>query len=596
MNKTRKLLFLFLGASLYFFFSKGIVFSQEKHLFVKQIKDTTFYDHFCFQDNWLWLCQAETFSLPALKEKDNWFYFSQGFFAGQNSQENIIVVFESLPQELIVEDLFLDIDLKSVTDSIGMVKLWFDWGQGWQAFGNYPEEAWLIFGEPGQDKRLDLGAIFSELVLSPTNLPWSLKIEVVPLISSQPIMLAIDRVSIEATSFLSEPTPTLTPTPPQTTITPLPSPTPTPSPLPKESFLEAEFSLPKSNGKIYFDKAVDLAINILGNDLLAKKIIFQYSSDKETWQDIIQKEANQQNFWQHRWYPSKEGLFYLRAKIYDQEDNFILVNHSDQFIFDQTSPVVSWKNPVEADNFESPLTPKVVVEDFLAGVEEEVQFFYRYQDEAWQEIKDFPWYFSDNLPLGDYWLRAQVSDRAGNQAKTEIALKRKVRIFDIFLVGDTLSWQTSHPVISRVVYDYQSLSAGGINDSLPNLGYTWASDQLSKQEETSHQYTLPSLPPGEYFYRVLALETQTNYSPEFSFKTENFLSSQKESGPILGETTVAETAGESGLLPTVFESDPEEIPQKTNFNWPRLVVVFVLALSFGGLIIYYQLRQNKYRK
>jgi hypothetical protein len=590
MSRVKIFLLLFLGGSLFFSLGAEGVFAQEDSLFASQIEDKTFYNDFCSQGRWLWLCQGEAFSLPALKEKDSWFYFSQDFFDGQGSEEEIIVSFDSLAEEPALKDLFLEISLKSVTDSIGAVELWLDWGQGWLPLGEYPEDSWLIFAGLIQDKEFDLANIFPDMVLSSAGSPWRLKVKVKPLVSSQPVMLAIDRILIKSSSLVIEPSlaPTLTPAEPTPTLSI--SPTPIASPTPQASSLEAKFVLPEPKGKIYFRDSVILGLEITASNLLANKVVFQLSTDKKSWQDAVLAKEVWSNNWQGCWYPPEEGSFYLRAKVYYGQDDFALFDHPDLFVFDQTPPVVSWESPSDGDDFGSPLKPQLVIDDSLAGVEEEPRFFYRYRDGAWQEIADFPWYFSDNLALGDYYLRAQVSDLAGNQTQSEITLFRRVKIFGVFMVDKTLFWQTSHPVFSRVVYGPQSLSAGGLDEGLPNLGYPWASDQLNQQEATSHQYALPSLPPGEYFYCLLALGEQTGYSPEFSFKTENFLASIDNSKSILGKAIAAGPVGEQELSPTTFESDLETDSSKIKLNWLRLAVIFVLALSLGGAVVYYQLR------
>jgi len=591
MNRTKIFFFLSLGVGLLFSFESKNIFAQENQLFVSKVEDKTFYNDFCSQDRWLWLCQGEAFSLPALREEDGWFYFSQDFFDGQGLGEEIVFSFDSLPEGLILEDLFLRISLKSVTDVIGAVELWFDWGQGWQPLGEYPEDSWLIFADLAQDKEFSLTNTFPDLALS-VGSSWRVKLKVKPLVSSQPVMLALDKVLIENLSSV-EPslTPTLAPIEPTPTLSILP--TPTVSPTPQVSLLEAKFVLPDPKGKNYFRDSVSLGLEITANSSSVDRVVFQFSTDKKSWQDAILAKEAWHNRWEGFWYPLEEGSFYLRAKIYCSQDEFALVDHPDLFIFDQTPPVVSWQDPDNGDTLNNPLKPQLVVEDSLSGVEEEPRFFYRYRNEPWQEIISLPWYLPDNLALGDYYLRAQVSDLAGNQAQSEITLFRKVEFFGVFMVDKTLFWQTSHPVFSRVVYGSQSLSAGGIDENLPNLGYLWASDQLNQQEATSHQYTLPSLPPGEYFYCLLALGEQVNYSSEFSFKTENFLVGNDNPELVLGKAIAAEPVGEEELLPTAFELGSETAPFGLKINWLKLAVIFALALSLGGAIIYYQLKLKK---
>ncbi|MDD3679782.1 MAG: hypothetical protein PHX72_02940, partial [Candidatus Shapirobacteria bacterium] len=570
MNRLRKLFFGYFLISLLFFFKSKPVLGQENCLFVDQIEDSTFYDSFCFDQKWSWLCRGEPFLLSALKEKDGWFYFSQGFFNDQNSQKSLVFNFEPWTEEFLPDNPVLVVNLKSVTSSIGTAKLWFDWGEGWQSLDNHQTENWLIFwGDSNQHQKINLFDIFPESVSAINNF-WRIKLEVVPLIPVQPVMLALDQVIIENQSPFLEPSPNPTPTPV--------SPSPTPEKPLEDNLPKGEFVLPKPKGKVYFNEAVDLAISSQ-DGFLIEKIILQYSVDDKSWQDIFTKEINQKkHYWQYRWYPLEEGDFRLRAKIYNKEGSFVLINHLDRFIFDQTAPEIIWQAPLDGDLLNDPLEVKITSQDSLAGIDSEVRFFYRYQNGVWQEIISFPWYFPKNLSLGNYQLRAQVSDRAGNQSQEEIGVRLSLKIFDIFLVDGILSWQTSHPTISRVVYDYQSwLSRGGVNENFPNFGYTWASDQLSQEKKLTHQYSLPQLPPGEYFARILALEDPVVYSLEFSFKTDSFLLGQGEAAQVLG--TMANNDSEFPKEQTPFPSPEENVSSNDfGFKWARVLVILLLAL------------------
>ena len=574
MNCGRRLLFLLL-LILFFFFSFGTVAAQKEPLFIEKIADNTFYDSLCLETGWSWLCQGEAFSLPALKKEDNWFYFSQGFFDSESLEKEMVFTFSPSPASL-PDQLRLVLVLKSVTPAIGVVNLYFDWGQGWQIFPSQ-ESSWLIFSGQNQRKEIFLKEAFPQLT-SLSGQPWRLKIDAVPLISGQSVMLAVDQAAIIAPHDSSV---VPTPTPDQTE--------PTPSPVPSPSIIETppkgEFLEPKSSGRVYFNEAVTLIVAVW-DEVNVEKIVLQHSPDGQSWWDLVDWPINQKNYhWSYRWYPEEEGTFNLRTKIYNQAGQLVLVDHPARFVFDQTPPEISWQKPLSQSDFSHPLLIEVEIEDGLSGIEEEPRFYYRYQDwaDSWRQIPTNPWYFNDDLALGDYWLKAQVADRAGNMGEEEIILKKSLEIFNIFLVNNVLSWQTSHPTLCRLVYDQFSRAAGGLQEEYPNFGYAWASDQVAEQKTTKHQYLLPKLPPGEYFGRIIALERPIVYSQEFNFKTDNFFISENgENSPfVLGQ--VDEEIRESSW-PSPTQSAPEENPP--SFNWSRFLIILFLALWLGGTIVY----------
>jgi hypothetical protein len=588
MNKRISLLFL--GTGLFLLFGFRAVFGQGDYLLINKVEDTTFYDNFCSQEKWSWLCRGTPFSLPALKEKDNWFYFSQGFFDGQNNQKELIFTFANSPDlSWYQEEPILLINAKSLTQSIGVVSLEFDWGQGWQPFTKKEANNWLVFSGLSQEMRLNLKESFSALETA-SNKPWRLRVKASPLIPGQLVIMAFDQILIENNqeTIFPSPTPSITPTPSPPPLSP------SPTPAKEEEYSRGKFIEPKAEGKVYFNKVLGLAIEAQDEDLI-EEIVLQYSSDQQTWWDIAQEEVKKKYiYWVYDWYPEEEGSFNLRAKIYNRAGKLTTISHQDKFIFDQTSPQITWQEPVGQDSFSSPLIVEVEVEDNLSGIEEEPRFYYRYQDWSnWQEIVANPWYFDDNFPLGDYWLRAQLSDRAGNRARTEIRLKKDLQITNIFLVDNVLSWQTSHPTISRVVYDrYSHQASGGPKEGYPNLGYAWASDQISQAKTTGHRFVLPSLPSGEYYGRILALESPIVYSREFVFKTDNFWADQgqAETGVVLGE---ADPEADDGWSEEAFPAEgQEEEKKKESFNWLRAGVIFILALLLGAGLVFLLMKEG----
>lgn len=583
MNRRNKLRLLLLIASL-FFINPKIVAGQEKALLVKEIIDKTFYQDFCLEADWSWLCQGESFSLSALKNEDDWFYFSQGFFDSESPGKEIVFVFSSLLAPPADQDQ-LTLALKSATPAIGVVNLFFDWGEDWQAF---PDQGtnWLIFSGQTQKKDFSLKKIFPELDYI-SEQPWQLKIGLSPLIPGQPVMLAVDQLAI----ILSQDAlPTPTPTPTKIESTPSPSPIPIQT---EQASSKGEFLEPKNLKKVYFNEAIDLAFKVWGGENI-DRLVLQYSVDKQSWRDVIEQKIDQDNYyWSYRWYPRQEGVFNLRVKIYNEGERLTVINHQAEFIFDQTPPKITWQKPFSQNGFPYPLDIEVEVEDDLSGIEGTPRFYYRYQDwgNSWRPIPANPWYFDDDLPLGDYWLRAQIADRAGNNKEEEIVLKRELEIFNIFLVENVLSWETSHPTFCRLVYDQFSRSVDGLQEEYPNFGYAWASHQLTNQKTTKHQYLLPQMPPGEYFGRIIALEKPIVYSAEFIFGGNHSIDQETgKNNPVLGESVKGE----------VNQNQEQERPAikdqegwLANINWLRVLAGFVLAFLVGGVIIYFLAKKTE---
>ncbi len=591
--KRIKGLFLFLILLFSFsFLNFSPVFSQNSSSLTVEIEDNTFYNFFCSEERWFWLCRGESFALPAVKNNDNWFYFSQGFFDGQDSSQKLTFTFNSFVLGSSGEDLWLRLNLKSVTASTGIIKLRFDWGDGWKDLSFQQNEDWFILSEEKQEKTINLSLLFPSLGLTENDSPWRLEIRALPLVSSQSMMLAIDQAIIEARPNLQEPTPTKPPISPIPTVLPLPSPTPTPSPSVQKNLPRGEFLLPDNKVKVYFNESVDLAFKAWDDKGLSR-IIIQFSSDEKTWRNLLDQDLSLKNYyWSHRWFPTEEGSFLLRARVYNQDEELVIIDSPSRFVFDQTPPELFWQSPVDGDSLVEPLELQITTEDSLGKPTERVRFFYRYRSNSWQEIKETPWYFPNDLPLGDYRLLAQVTDLAGNIGKKEISLKRNLKIFNIFLVDGVLSWQTNYPSFSRVVYDRQSrtLEPNSLGDDFLNLGYAWASDQLSKDKVMTHQYRLPALPSGKYFGRILAFGSPVVYSQEFSFTTDNLFASKNEDG---GGLTLGETGKALEDLSQNEETERTTEEKEAGFalNWPRVLVIFILAFLVGGVLVFYQIRK-----
>ncbi|MBP8590988.1 hypothetical protein KBI33_00780 [Candidatus Shapirobacteria bacterium] len=247
-----------------------------------------------------------------------------------------------------------------------------------------------------------------------------------------------------------------------------------------------------------------------------------------------------------------------------------------------------WLYPKEGET----VSGKVVLEAILSEEGKEVgtsrQFF------SWRPLGQSSWYQlpenvwqTESLPLGEYQLQARLTSEGGEEKSAEINVNLGVRIFNVFLTGRTLSWQTDRPAWGRIVYDRVSHSM--INKDYPNFGYLWASEATSKQKQTSHQFTFGQIPTGRYYYRILAFGSPVSYSDEYILETDSLLIGEKEE--VLGQKTSAETSFSSSVEPEEEKKEEtldqgQSLPTKNPFSLPRLLALFLAGAFLGGTIIH----------
>jgi len=246
---------------------------------------------------------------------------------------------------------------------------------------------------------------------------------------------------------------------------------------------------------------------------------------------------------------------------------------------------VVWIFPQDGET----VSGKVILEARLEKQGEETKtlrevFFWRPLGQNWwHQLSENVWE-TENLPLGEYQLQAKLTSEGGEEKSAEIVVSLGARIFNVFLTGRTLSWQTDRPALGRIVYDRASHLE--VNKNYPNFGYLWASEPTGKQKQTSHQFTFGQIPEGRYYYRILAFGSPVSYSDEYILETDSLLIEEEN---VLGQAASAEA---SISLPRAPEESEEEVfdqsqplPEEKPFNFPRFLALFLLgALAGGGIV------------
>ncbi|MGI6775769.1 MAG: hypothetical protein ACOX5S_00490 [Patescibacteria group bacterium] len=247
---------------------------------------------------------------------------------------------------------------------------------------------------------------------------------------------------------------------------------------------------------------------------------------------------------------------------------------------------VVWIFPQDGET----VSGKVILEARLEEEGEETKtlrevFFWRpLGQNSWQQLAENIWE-TENLPLGEYQLQTKLTSEEGEEKSAEIVVSLGARIFNVFLTGRTLSWQTDRPTLGRIIYDRASHL--GVEKNYPNFGYLWASEPTSRQKQTSHQFTFGQIPAGRYYYRILAFGSPVSYSDEYVLETDSLLIEEEK---VLGQAASAEA---SISLPPTPEENGEEVfdqsqplAEEKPFNFPRFLALFLLGVLAGGGIVH----------
>jgi len=601
-SKMKKRYWLFGGILfLFFFFTPKMVFADQS-LLVTAVKDDTFFNSWCDQEKWAWLCQAQSADAAALEKIDNWsLIVDEGL---QRKDEAIYFKFDSFgsQEEASISAVFLETALKNINEIISLANFWLKIDGIWQRLDLSIEDQLVSYGLPLLPKKIDLGEFFPEILNGDQLDNLEIKLSLTSLGGKDSgAWLAIDQmiikvVTVPMPSLTIGPSPTPTPTPiPFSTPIPTPSPTLTSS-LTPTPIIDADGPIitidqPVKGEKNYFSDKLHLAGKAEDALSLVKRVVLQFSSDQVNWQDIAVLENSNQSkefLWQYDWFPNEEGEYYLRVKAYDKEDNYSIYYHSGAVFFDKTKPIVSWQNPQDEETVFGRCRLTAVCEDDLSGLADNFpQYFYKFLktiDSSWHLVEAGEW-LTGSLPMEEYRLKAKARDRAGNEQEEIITVGIGARIYDIFLADSGfISWRTDRLTRGRLIYDYQSHPQ--VDSTFPNFGYTWASGEINSLKTINHHTKMPVLPPGRYFYRILAIGSPVSYSPEYEFDTDNFASLVKkeiassfaiEKEQILGETVADEK-------PITKITGIKNV-QKQSFLWSRIAVFLILAgLASGGII------------
>lgn len=286
---------------------------------------------------------------------------------------------------------------------------------------------------------------------------------------------------------------------------------------------------------------------------------------------------------------------------------------------DNTAPTGSWVYPINNATVSGAVTLNFTPHDNLSGVAGNVVYKYKAVGETSfrtdSNIVGNSWN-TTGLTLGDYILRAIVTDNAGNVAgdggEFDITVGVAALVSDQNAVGTstgsiTVTWTTDRPTTSRVVFDTVSHSTLGTD---ANYGYA-SSTVEDTNKVTDHSVTINGLSPGTpYYYRVISHGSPTAVGGEGYAITLTEagppMASGGTTGGILGTSTGGLLASTFPQLATVTGSgegtentqettpgaesnpagEPEVLGTETsagNNTWKiiSIIVAVVLAAGYG---------------
>ncbi len=549
---------------LFFWLTYG--FQSSRAVTFTQGRDETLYGSLCQATPWM--CRLRSRDRQALEENDDWYFMpDEAFRAGRN--QSLYFTFPAGPKEKQV------LIVAAGQGGLGFGKVWQKIGEEWRILSTLDRNPWWVFRQK-ETLRLDLIPAESEKT--------QIKLQAFPLTDDKPYWLKIDQLLLADNAAEPDITPTITAAPttiptltpqPTATATPIATPTSTPTLSPTE----ITWSSPAE--QVYFNDSL-----LLQGDLKADRsgeLIVEAKIKGGRWQEIYRRSISElPTDWQYRWIPVSSGEYSLRAVYADEEQELVW-----PVIYDAEPPRLSWQNPQSEDLVSENVALQYSYSDNRADSPVNQQVSWQSEgDSSWQPITGDYWRAS-RLPLGWYRLRLQAQDKAGNQSQEVITVGRGARIFDIFLADRTLSWRTDPATRGRVVYDHHSHSSA--QRDYPNLGYAWASQSLETAKQYYHQFQLPKMPSGQYYYRILATGSLLSYSPEFDWRTDEVLGAQtQQATQVITPTAITAAAT---ITPTGQVLGDQSADLFT-FSWQRLVVIVVLALLASGAVVYLTSKSN----
>lgn len=231
-------------------------------------------------------------------------------------------------------------------------------------------------------------------------------------------------------------------------------------------------------------------------------------------------------------------------------------------VVDNNAPTGNWVTPTDGSIISGGVPLQFNAIDNVSGVNT-IKYFYSSDSATFLPISS-PW-DTTGLTLGNYTLRAEVTDYAGNTANFDITVGIAAVISNQSSTTPTettavITWTTDRPTTSRVVYDIVPHYGLG---SAPNYGYAY-STAADPNHVTSHSVTISGLLAGTtYFFRVISEGSPTAVGGESYFQTLSYagppMSSWTGSGTVLGlSTSLLPTQSVSNKLALAYEDQPTE--------------------------------------
>lgn len=265
--------------------------------------------------------------------------------------------------------------------------------------------------------------------------------------------------------------------------------------------------------------------------------------------------------------------YHAKVKAVDKAGNIANTyasSWSNGITIDSTAPEANWQQPLK-DNLtvSDSTTLTIIATDGQSGIES-VAFFYKQDTDAnYQEIKTLqstPYtanWETLPLPLGDYKLKATITDTVGNQKEIfrDIAVSSIIsqQIGTTPAFGQiTVGWTTNKPTSGRLVYD--TISHPVPNPNHINYSYAFSSGVVDlAPKTTSHLITLKDLQDNTvYYYRIISSGSPVTVGQELSNKTFS------QAGP--GENNSVNNSSASIQNANVLSSFTTVFPNSTPTN------------------------------
>ena len=198
---------------------------------------------------------------------------------------------------------------------------------------------------------------------------------------------------------------------------------------------------------------------------------------------------------------------------------------------DKTPASGSWTQPAANSNVSGTVNLTATVSDNLSGVAS-VTFQYAGVDNIFNNITTInnptlpvtTTWDTNALTLDFYTLRLIITDASGNSINVDQVVGVATVITPQATApvpssnSITITWNTTDPATSRVIYDAASHPVLG---SAPDYGYANSTPESDLGKVTSHSVTLTGLSAGTtYYYRMVSKGSPESVSGEFSFTTQ----------------------------------------------------------------------------